>query len=112
MEKSRYRYARLTKDKKIVGTNDVLNVEKSMSQKDKIIKQESYKGYFVSTVFIPIDLSFGEGEPVHFETMIFPADKRGGIRDFLEKWCERTTTYEKALEVHEKAKEVIDKGDF
>lgn len=41
---------------------------------NRIIKQEHYKGYFVSTVFLPLDHSFGGDVPIHFETFIFPSD--------------------------------------
>lgn len=49
----------------------------------------------VSTVFLSIDHSFGEGPPVLWETMIF-----GGQHD---QYQERYTSKEEALEGHRRA---------
>lgn len=52
-------------------------------------------GIKVSTVFLGLDHSFGEGPPLIFETMIF-----GGPHD---QDCWRYTTWQQAEEGHDKA---------
>lgn len=52
-------------------------------------------GVRVSTVFLGLDHSFGYGEPLLFETMIF-----GGEHDEYQTRC---TTWEQAEEMHRKA---------
>ena len=54
---------------------------------------------FVSTVFLGIDHSFGEGEPMLFETMIF-----GGLHDGYQRRC---STWEEAETMHTKALDVV-----
>lgn len=73
---------------------------------NKIVKQEDYKGYFISTVHLPVNhkMEPWDDEDKWFETMIFKNYPQ-------DEWCERTSTYEKALEQHERAKEFID-GTF
>ena len=56
----------------------------------------------VSTVFLGMDISFGHGEPVLFETMIF-----GGVHD---KYKERYHTLEESMIGHEKAVSLV-KGE-
>ena len=48
----------------------------------------------VSTVFLGLDHSFGEGPPLIFETMVFGGE--------LDQECERYTTEAQALEGHER----------
>lgn len=51
-------------------------------------------GWMVSTVWLGIDHSFGRGDPVIFETMIFPPDKSAeplmremlGTEEFQLRW--------------------------
>jgi hypothetical protein len=54
----------------------------------------------VSTVFVGLDRSFGDGPPLVFETMIF-----GGPFD-QDKYQERCSTWEEAEAQHAKAVEV------
>jgi hypothetical protein len=49
----------------------------------------------VSTVFLGLDHSFGDGPPLIFETMIF-----GGEHD---EWIDRCSTYDEAEAMHERA---------
>lgn len=50
------------------------------------------KDYMVSTVYLGIDHSFGEGSPLYYETMIFPA---GTYNDTYQKrYTDRETAYE------------------
>jgi hypothetical protein len=59
-------------------------------------------GVMISTVFLGIDHSFGDGVPVLFETMIF-----GGVHD---EYQERYHTLEEAMIGHEKAVSLV-KGE-
>lgn len=65
---------------------------------DRVVKQQELKnGLYVSTVFLGLDHSFGEGPPLLFETMVFP--KKG---DFTDMDTERYSTYEEAEKGHKK----------
>jgi hypothetical protein len=55
----------------------------------------------VSTVFLGLDHAYGSSKPVLWETMIF-----GGKND---QYQERYTSYEDALEGHEKALKLVNK---
>lgn len=70
------------------------------------MKQEHYKGFYVSTVFLGLDHSFGEGRPLWFETMVF---KDG---DFSDLWCKRAETSQEALSYHAEGKDAIDRGEI
>lgn len=65
---------------------------------NRIVKQEyvTYKGkeYFISTVDLGMDHSFGLGEPLYYETMIFLKDS------WTDLYCDRYTTREEALAGH------------
>ena len=50
--------------------------------------------YLVSTVDLGLDHNFGEGEPLYYETMIFPKKDKQII--YLEEYCERYSTEEQA----------------
>lgn len=77
-------------------------------------------GYLVSTVDLGLDHSFGMGEPLYYETMIFlkdnvfkfPLEERE--ENIFEYYQERYTTEEQARAGHQKAidyvKSVISKG--
>ena len=72
----------------------------------KAVKQEYIDDVFVSTVFLGLDHSFPWNEdktPVLWETMIF-----GGEHD--QNYQERYSSYEEALEGHQKAVELVKKS--
>ena len=73
-------------------------------RKQKILKQETLNGRLVSTVYLGINHNYGEGEPLIFETMIFPEG------EWQEDYCERYATKAQALEGHERAVALI-KGE-
>lgn len=56
------------------------------------------KDYRVSTVDIGIDMSFGIGEPIYYETMIFD-DTIGGSTGYMERY----STEEQARIGHQEA---------
>jgi len=71
------------------------------SKEYKILKQEYIKNdRLVSTVWLGSDHQFGEGEPLIFETMVFPKE------DWGELDVRRYTTEEEAIKGH---KEMVEK---
>lgn len=84
---------------------DVLVAAKWMEDNPsrKIVKQEYIDDIFVSTVFLGLDHAWNSNVPVLWETMIF-----GGEHD--QSYQERYTSYEDALEGHQKALEVVIKS--
>jgi hypothetical protein len=62
-------------------------------------KQEQVREFWVSTVFLALDHSFGkDGPPLLWETMVFR-------RNFSGLYCERYSSYEEAVAGHQKAVE-------
>lgn len=62
------------------------------------MKQEYVAEFWVSTVFLGLDHSYGKGPPILWETMVFG----GSMRD---EYMERYTSEQEALEGHERAKQ-------
>lgn len=78
----------------------------------KIIKQEDVGGYFVSTVWIGLNMSYWRDAPIKiFETMIFRIDEDNEIEDRIRGYQERYSTETEALEGHEKAVKIA-KGEL
>lgn len=71
---------------------------------NKIIKQEDVivgdKKYWVSTVFLGLNYTWGDGEPTLFETMVF--DRTEDPKSWGDVDMERYSTKEDALKGHEK----------
>lgn len=63
---------------------------------DRIVKQEHIGDLFVSTVFLGLDHSFGDGPPILWETMVF---KKGTYDDLKMDRC--SGTREQALAMHQ-----------
>lgn len=75
----------------------------------KIINQHTYGDFFISTVWIGIDLGFpsNSGHPVIFETMIFvQADREHELQDYQERHCTET----EAIKGHIKASQLANKA--
>lgn len=71
------------------------------SKEDKIIGKDQFGCVSVSTVFLGMDHSFGDGSPVLFETMIF-----GGEHDqYQERYC----TWDEAEKGHQIACDLVNK---
>ena len=66
----------------------------------KAVKQEHIDDVFISTVFLGLDHAWDSDIPVLWETMIF-----GGEHD--QSYQERYTSYEDALEGHQRAIDLI-----
>ena len=58
----------------------------------------SKPGIFLSTVFLGIDHSYGQGPPLLFETMAFKTEPFETFRE--ELYCERYATWEQAETGH------------
>ena len=67
----------------------------------RIVQQDDFDDVRVSTVFLGMDHSFGEREPVLWETMIL-----GGEHDDYQDRC--SGTWDDALAMHKKALEICD----
>jgi len=61
---------------------------------DRIVKKSVWDGVEISTVFLGLDHSFGNGPPLLFETMVFGWPEG-------EEHCTRYSTWEEAIEGHD-----------
>ena len=72
-------------------------------------------GYWISTVWLGIDHSFGHGLPLIFETMVFPHNKQDdggkGVTNWGELDSKRYSTEEEALEGHARMVETWGRHD-
>lgn len=84
-------------DKKAVPCNDVMKWATwyEASRNVRRVASTEAHGVRVSTIFLGLDRSFGEGKPLLFETMIF-----GGPHG---EYQDRCTTWEEAEAMHAKA---------
>ena len=64
--------------------------------------------YVVSTVDLGIDYSFGIGEPLYYETMVFA--KEDDEINFMDLYCKRYTTEEQARKGHKEIVELVKDG--
>jgi hypothetical protein len=69
---------------------------------ERILQQDHIGDVKVSTVFLGLDHSFGEGPPLLWETMIF-----GGVHD---SYTDRYSTAAEALEGHRVALALVTSG--
>lgn len=60
----------------------------------KVLQRTNLYKVWVSTVFLAIDHSWGDSDPLLFETMVFPNDS------MLDKDMARCSTYEQAVTQH------------
>lgn len=82
-----------------VECNDLMEWAKQMEGKNRVVEKSQFGDVKVSTVFLGLDHSFGGGEPLLFETMIF-----GGEHD---QYQDRYSTWDEAAEGHKKACELV-----
>lgn len=82
------------KDKTVHSTTDVKEWSK-VYRKERIVKRQELGPWLISTVFLALDHSFGDGPPLLFETMVFPNGDWGDLE------CERYATYEEAEKGHD-----------
>lgn len=93
----------ILKDKEAIPVDDVMEWATSYEDTDnRKIGEDRIRGKYISTVFLGLDHSFGDGPPLLFETMVFP--------DEQDNWREeegyRYSTYEEAEAGH---KEVVNR---
>lgn len=83
----------ILKDGKAVQENNLMKWARWIETANVVVERtEVSSGVTVSTVFLGLDHSFGSGDPILFETMIF-----GGERDgFLQRY----STRDEALKGH------------
>jgi hypothetical protein len=88
-----------------VPTDDVDIWNKWFEETDRRVAKTTLKGgVFVSTVFLGVDHSFGEGSPpILFETMVFDP-RRPKFDQALDEYTRRYVTWEEAEAGH---KEVV-----
>lgn len=67
---------------------DIFTWGKFFETERRIVRQEQVGEYWISTVFLGIDLGWGHGPPVLFETMVFLNDWGGIDQDRCCTWAE------------------------
>lgn len=78
----------------------------AVSEKDakRVAETTLPNGYWVSTVWLGINHSFGSGRPLIFETMVFPHNKQDdggkGVTGWGDVDSDRYSTEAEALEGH------------
>jgi len=77
-----------------VQCDDIMTWGKWFQSADRHINRTKQNDVLVSTVFLGLDHSFGDGPPQLFETMVFRGEDEEG--------CERCSTWEEAEAQHEK----------
>lgn len=68
----------------------------------RVVGSDRIDNWLVSTVWLGLDHSFGDGPPLIFETMVFPPDDDGG-QSWSEEYCERYSSEDEARAGHETA---------
>ena len=82
-------------------------LEEASRDKSRFVKQEDVDGgFWVSTVFLGLNLNFGGGRPLLFETMVFHKDS--GMMDLA---MDRYSTWEEAENGHAAMVERVKRGE-
>jgi len=75
---------------------------KDYKQEERVVKQEKIeycgKGFYVSTIDLGLDHSFGGTTPLYFETMIFATEN--GQVNYPDLYCDRYETRDEAAIGH------------
>jgi hypothetical protein len=66
--------------------------------KARRVAADDVNGYWVSTMFMGMDLSFGDSQPLLFETMVFGASMDENYVDRYETWDQAVIGHAKAVE--------------
>lgn len=82
---------------KFMDTDRMVAVTRSWDWRKEAPDEQT--GVLVSTVYLGLDHSFGEGPPLIYETMVFGGDHNGDM--------DRYTTYEEALEGHKRMEKQV-----
>ena len=87
------------KDKKPVPASNVHEWSNWFEKTDRIVAKDTVENSRISTVFLGLDHSFGEGPPLLFETLVFD----GPLADEMERY----RTWEEAEAGHIKMVEKV-----
>lgn len=80
--------------KSVIKTTDILDWGRWFEKADRTIGKTQLPNCLVSTVFLGLDHSFGNGPPLLFETMVFP------LNSYSEMDVSRSSTYDEAERDH------------
>ena len=83
--------------KQVVSCSDLMTWGEWFETHDRQVAYTEQDEVRVSTVFLGIDMGFGDGPPVLFETMVFR-----GHDDWREEGCERYCTWDEAEAGHKR----------
>ena len=86
---------------KVIPCDNLIEWGEWFEKADRQVALTELEGVRVSTIFLGIDHSFGNGKPILFETMVFGKDKDGKC-DYRDQECERYTTRDEAIKGHNK----------
>lgn len=75
-----------------VACDDLMEWGRWFETADRIVAKDTVGDVEVSTVFLGLDHSFGEGNPLLFETMVF----NGSLNEEMNRYC----TWEEAEAGH------------
>lgn len=91
-----------------------LGYREDYDENNRTVKQEDVgfngKTYWVSTVDLGLDHSFGYGPPLYFETMVF--ERVNGQVDYSERYCNRYPTRHDALNGHNRLVDALNNGNI
>lgn len=95
------KYYILDAQHRVIQTEDLAEWSSFFSHfENRVVKQENIGNLRVSTVFLGLDHDWSTtGSPLVFETMIFVDS------GYAEIYCDRCSTWDEALSMHEKAVE-------
>ena len=82
----------ILKGHEVVEVADILEWAQWYASADRHLARDQLGDVLVSTVFLGMDLSFGSGTPILFESMVF-----GGEHD---EWQDRYCTWDEAAAGH------------
>lgn len=112
-ERIQVQYSHTYYDRKRRG---ISSIEWSLLQEDidyRFVKQEHLDKYFVSTVWVGLNMSYLSKHPPHiFETMIFSEDEEENTKDSLHLYQKRCSSEQEALLIHEEAVTLIRKASL
>lgn len=84
---------------KAIPCDDFLERGKCFEKTERHVANDTKNDVQVSTVFLGIDHSFGQGPPLVFETMVFGGEHDGDM--------ERYSTWEEAERGHKKMCDIV-----
>jgi len=73
-----------------------------MRENNRRIAEDELDDFWISTVYVGMNMQYGDGPPLIYETMVFRRLENGEI-DFSELYCDRYPTREAAEIGHEYA---------